>query len=255
MPFNNLKSQFANKKYIITGASSGIGYDVMNALLDEGAIVVGIGRDRTKIADLLVKYPPEKLSFISFELKDIENIETKFEDEIIPFSKFDGLILCAGVEETLPLGLYKVDRIIDLFKINVFSSVEILRIFSRKKVSNDGASVVFISSVMGELGQAGKVGYCGSKSAILGIVKASALELLKRNIRVNAISPAIVKTAMSDKLLSVLSRENIEEIEKMHPKGFGETSDVVPMIMFLLSDWSKWITGQNIKIDGGYSIR
>ncbi|MNL26645.1 3-oxoacyl-[acyl-carrier-protein] reductase FabG [compost metagenome] len=122
-------------------------------------------------------------------------------------------------------------------------------------VSNDGGSIIFFSSLMAELGEAGKIGYCATKSALLGVVRSSALELLKRNIRVNAIAPAIVNTPLTTKLFSGLSDENITEIEKMHPMGFGETSDVVPMIKFLLSDQSRWITGQNIKIDGGYSIK
>lgn len=249
-----MESEFSNRKYIITGASSGIGYAVLDQLLSEGAIVIGIGRDSSKVTDLLNRYP-DQLSFVSFDLSEVEKIESIFETEIISGDKFDGLILCAGKEETLPLALYKNDKILDLFKINVFSSIEMLRNFAKKKVSNDGASVVILTSVMAELGQAGKIGYCATKSALLGVVKASAIELSKRGVRVNAVAPGVVKTPMTDKLFDQLPAENVEEIRKMHLNGFGETSDVVPMIKFLLSDGAKWITGQNMKADGGYSIR
>ncbi|MNX90722.1 3-oxoacyl-[acyl-carrier-protein] reductase FabG [compost metagenome] len=227
----------------------------MDALLREGAMVVGIGRDKSKVTHLLNSYPDDKLCFVHLDLSLVDKIEANFEKEIIPKAKFDGLILCAGKEETLPLSLCKIDKITSLFNINVFACIEILRIFSKKMVSNDGGSIIFLSSVMAELGEAGKIGYCATKSALLGVVRSSALELLKRNIRVNAIAPAIVNTPLTTKLFSGLSDENITEIEKMHPMGFGETSDVVPMIKFLLSDQSRWITGQNIKIDGGYSIK
>lgn len=250
-----MESEFRNKRYIITGASSGIGYAVMDQLLSDGAVVVGIGRDASKIKMLLDKYSDDQLKFVSFDLSEVDKIETMFESEIIQGIKFDGLVLCAGKEETLPLVLYKSDKVLDLFKINVFSGIELLRIFTKKKVSNDGASIVFLSSVMSELGQAGKIGYCATKSALLGVVKASALELQKRKIRVNAIAPGVVNTPMTEKLFSSLSIENVEEIESMHPSGFGDPSDIVPMIRFLLSGQSRWMTGQNINIDGGYSIR
>jgi NAD(P)-dependent dehydrogenase (short-subunit alcohol dehydrogenase family) len=146
-------------------------------------------------------------------------------------------------------------NISSLFKINVFSGIELLRVFYKKRFSNDGYSVIFISSVMAELGQQGKIGYCATKAAITGVVRAASLELTKRRIRVNAISPAIVISPMSDTLLAGTSHDEFTEIKKMHPTGFGTTQDVVPMILFLLSENSKWITGQNIKIDGGYSIK
>ena len=108
---------------------------------------------------------------------------------------------------------------------------------------------------MGVLGQPGKIGYCSTKAAILGMVKASALELSKRKIRVNAVLPGVVKTPMTQKLFSQISPSNIEDIIAMHPLGIGEVSDVVPTIEFLISSNSRWITGQNFIIDGGYSIQ
>lgn len=108
---------------------------------------------------------------------------------------------------------------------------------------------------MGILGQSGKVGYCASKSAVIGAVKASALELAKRNIRVNAVLPGVVMTPMTEKLFEKIDEASQKRIQDMHPLGFGTVEDVVPTIAFLLSDNSKWITGQNIIIDGGYSIQ
>lgn len=108
---------------------------------------------------------------------------------------------------------------------------------------------------MGVLGQPGKIGYCSTKSAVLGIVKSSALEFAKRKIRVNAVSPGVVNTPMTQNLFEQISNDNKEEIISMHPLGIGEVDDVVPTILFLISKDSKWITGQNLIIDGGYSIQ
>jgi NAD(P)-dependent dehydrogenase (short-subunit alcohol dehydrogenase family) len=107
---------------------------------------------------------------------------------------------------------------------------------------------------MGILGQAGKVGYSSTKAALLGLTKSSALELAKRKIRVNALLPGVVKTPMTNNLFSQLDQTQIDNIINMHPLGIGEVDDIVPIVEFLLSNGSRWITGQNIIIDGGYSI-
>ena len=89
----------------------------------------------------------------------------------------------------------------------------------------------------------------------MGLTKSSALELAKRKIRVNAVLPGVVNTPMTQKLFSQIEQKNIDSIKAMHPLGIGEVEDIVPAIEFLLSDGSRWLTGQNIIIDGGYSIQ
>lgn len=238
------------KKILITGVSSGIGLALCEYLLSTGHEVIGIARDSKKVNHLSGN---PYFKFIILDLKQTTEYEKVFESEMLE-SRFDGFVHCAGLEETLPLNLYTNEKLNQIFQINVFSGIELLRLFSKKKISNDGASVVFIASVMSELGQPGKIGYCGSKSALLGVVKASALELAKRKIRVNAVSPGVVDTPMTKNLFSTIEQENIDRIIAMHPLGIGEVHDIIPLIDFLLSDKSRWITGQNIKIDGGYSI-
>lgn len=242
-----------NKKILVTGATSGIGLALCDFLINQNCKIIGIGRDQSKIKNLLDK-SNNNLKFISLDLNDLNDF-TKIFDNILGEEKFDGFVHCAGIEETLPLSMYNPENVKKIFEINVFSGIELLRHFSKKKYSNEGSSVVFLSSVMGDLGQPGKIGYCATKSAVLGIVRSSALELAKRKFRVNAISPGVVNTPMTQKLFSQIENENIERIKSMHPLGIGEVEDIVPIIAFLLSDFSKWITGQNIKIDGGYSIQ
>ncbi|WP_396591187.1 SDR family NAD(P)-dependent oxidoreductase [Allomuricauda sp. R78024] len=249
------KNELKNKNILVTGATSGIGKGVCLDLLSQGARVIGIGRDKKKVDDLASSFDKEKFLFISYDLNNVDGIEELVKNNLPNQEKLDGLVLCAGKEETVPLSMYKEDKIKSIFNINLFSGIELLRIFSKKKFSNDNSSVVFFSSVMGELGQPGKVGYCATKSAVLGVVKSASLELAKRKIRVNAVSPGIVATPMTKKLFSQLSEENVSEIEEMHPLGIGQIEDVTPVVLFLLSNVSKWITGQNIKIDGGYSVQ
>ncbi|MEY2922445.1 MAG: hypothetical protein RL108_1071 [Bacteroidota bacterium] len=239
---------------LLTGATSGIGLETLKSLLDDKNKVFALARDFSKISNLLELHS-DSIVPITFDLKETENIEKIFKKINLVDEKLDALIHCAGIEETIPLTLYSPAKIKNIYEINVFAGIELLRHFTKKKYSNDGASAVFVSSVMGVLGQPGKIGYCSTKAAVLGMVKASALEFAKRKIRVNAVLPGVVNTPMTQNLFTQISAENAEEIKAMHPLGIGEVSDVVPTIEFLISAKSRWITGQNFIIDGGYSIQ
>ena len=241
------------KLILVTGATSGIGKGICEDLLKQGSIVIGVGRNILNIKNDILTNP--NFIFLEFDLTQLDEIEKLLTDCVITHGKLDGLVNCAGKEETIPLSMYKLDKIKSLFDINVFAGIEILRIFAKKKISNNNSSVIFISSVMGELGQPGKLGYCSSKSAILGVVKSASLELVKRNITVNAISPGFVMTPMTEALFVKISDKNIEKIKEMHPLGIGKIEYITPSVLFLLSKQSSWITGQNIKIDGGYSVQ
>ena len=241
-----------SKNILITGATSGIGKSLVEFLVKNNENhIYGIGRDADKLGELVNK---SNFTFIPFDLNNVDIIEELFTTQLNSI-KFSGFVHCAGIEETLPISLYVPSRIQSIFTLNVFSAIEILRVLSKKKYSEDSASFILLSSVMGELGQAGKVGYCSSKAALLGVVRSLSLELAKRNIRVNAVSPGIVDTPLTQKLFQQLDEENVNRIKGMHPIGIGETKDVVLLLNFLLSKDSKWITGQNIKIDGGYSVQ
>jgi NAD(P)-dependent dehydrogenase (short-subunit alcohol dehydrogenase family) len=239
---------------LLTGATSGIGLETLKQLVNHKHTVYAIGRDFSKI-DSFVKENSNQLKHYIFDFNNVQDIEKLFSDFELNDHKFDALIHCAGVEETIPLTLYSPTKIKQIYDVNVFAGIELLRHFAKKKFSNDCASVVFLSSVMGTLGQPGKIGYCSTKAAVLGMVKASALELAKRKIRVNAVLPGVVNTPMTQNLFTQIDDDNIKQITNMHPLGLGEVTDIVPTILFLISENSKWITGQNFIIDGGYSIQ
>ncbi|OBY64838.1 SDR family NAD(P)-dependent oxidoreductase [Polaribacter vadi] len=239
---------------LLTGATSGIGFETLKELIVGNHTIYAVGRDFTKIQSFTKKHKDLIKEFV-FDLSNIDEIENLFKTFNLKDQKLDALIHCAGMEETVPLRMFNPSKVKTIYDINVFSGIELLRYFTKKKYSKDGASVVFLSSVMGVLGQSGKIGYCSTKAAIIGMVKASALEFSKRKIRVNAVLPGIVNTPMTEKLFSQLSEENVNQIIEMHPLGIGEVADVTPMILFLISNKSRWITGQNFIIDGGYSIK
>jgi NAD(P)-dependent dehydrogenase (short-subunit alcohol dehydrogenase family) len=241
------------KKILVTGATSGIGKGISLELLKQGSQVIGIGRNNSNIKNDLLSN--SNFIFIQLDLTKLEEIEKVLIDCVDIHGKLDGVVNCAGRQETIPLTIYNYHKIKSLYDINVFAGIEILRIFSKKKISNNNSSVIFISSVMAELGEPGLIGYCSSKAAILGVVNSASLELAKRKIRVNAISPGIVMTQMVENLFIKISQDNIDSIKDMHPLGIGQVEYITPSLLFLLSNQSLWITGQNIKVDGGYSVQ
>ena len=121
--------------------------------------------------------------------------------------------------------------------------------------SNASYSFVFFSSINGTLiGSRGHSLYAAAKGAINGIVKSLANELSKRKIRVNAVAPGLVETGLFEVNKELISDEDMESYRKKYPLGFGMPEDVCNLVIFLLSDASKWITGQIIVIDGGVTL-
>ena len=116
-------------------------------------------------------------------------------------------------------------------------------------------SILFISAIYGLIGKPGQIAYSGSKGALTAAARAMAIELARRHIRVNVLSPGIVRTEMTEKAFSGLSAQQVQALEDTHPLGFGSPEDVASAAAFLLSPENKWITGTDLVVDGGCSAQ
>lgn len=243
------------KNIIITGASSGIGRQCAISCSQMGAniILVDINGEGLKKTLSLMKLNNHML--IEQDITDYDSVESHINSVVMKIGKINGFIHSAGVEATFPLNTLKSEKFEKVYSVNVISAFNIARFISKKKYIGEKASFVFISSIMAMYGQPGKIAYCSSKGALSAGAKAMALELVSKKIRVNSILPAMVKSEMSIALLESLSPEARQDIEAMHPFGIGDVTDVANACIFLLSDASKWITGTNLIVDGGYSAR
>jgi len=246
----------SNKNIIVTGASSGIGRQCAINFSQLGANVIIIARSKERIKKTFKELRKGNHIFILQDITQYDKLEEIVRNTVDKIGKISGFVHSAGIEMILPLKGMHPSYYEKMFAINVIAGFEIAKIISKKKYLDEkGASFVFISSVMGILGQPGRVGYCSSKGALISGVKAMSLELAKKNIRVNCILPGVVKTEMSNKMFQRLSEESKKEIVDMHPLGLGMPADIANASEFLLSDVSRWITGSNLIIDGGYSAR
>jgi len=245
--------ELKQKKIIITGASSGIGEQCAISCSKMGATVILVARNEERLKKVLKKLEGNNHSFYKLELQDFDRYPTIINNIVAQHGKISGLIHSAGIEASAPLNVLDPVKLKNTFEINAFSFFEFTRLLSKNKNHDENTSFVAISSVMGFLGEKGKLAYCSSKAALINGVKALALELAKKNIRVNCISPAIVETKMVKELFSKMADENRANIEEMHPLGLGNTEDVANACIYLISNASRWVTGANLIVDGGYS--
>jgi NAD(P)-dependent dehydrogenase (short-subunit alcohol dehydrogenase family) len=241
------------RNIVITGASSGIGQ--ANAILSSklGAKVTIIGRDKGKLEVTLSQMEGEGHLMFPMDITNFDQIDDLISEVVKKNGKISGFIHSAGIEMTRPLKILKQENLQHVFAVNVFAGFEFAKSITKNKNIDNSASFVFISSIVGILGQPGKIAYSASKGALLSGCKSMALELAGRNIRVNSVLPAVVETDMSNQIMETIGEEGRENVLKMHPMGFGKVEDIANACAFLLSDASKWITGTEFVVDGGYS--
>ena len=169
--------------------------------------------------------------------------------------ELQGLVNNAGYTKILPFLIVNAEEINNILRVNTIAPMLLLQKLLKKKKLKKGASVVFTSSMAG-LGSCtvGNSMYTASKGAISAFIRCVALELAPKNIRVNAVCPGMVNTGILE--LGTVTAEQLEEDEKKYPLGrYGEPRDIALAIIYLLSNASAWVTGTNLIIDGGISLK
>ena len=246
-----------DKVIIVTGASSGIGAQCAIDCSKMGAKVVLIGRNKERLQQTLEQCEnPTHHLVVSYDLVNTDGMVEMIKMVVEKMGKISGLVNCAGISTTLPINLVKKESLDNFFQTNVYSAYFLTKECSKKSViSDNGLSVIFISSVMGVVGENGKSLYSMTKGAIVAGVKSLACELAKKNVRVNCISPGCIVTPINEHLPHIADPEKRVILESQHLLGLGHVSDVSNACLYLLSDASRWVTGTNLMVDGGYTAR
>lgn len=241
------------KTILVTGASSGIGRGIAIACAQMGAKVILGGRNRQRLEETLSMMDGDGHIISVADLAKEEELSMLAES----LPELQGWVNSAGIPKVCPIKHFTKKDIDEIFNVNITSSMMLLSMLVKMKKLKRGASVVFISSISGVyIGTPGDTSYCASKGAVNGFTKSAALELSGQGIRVNSINPGLVPTNILN-LANSKSGDNhvIDTMTAKYPlKRLGTPADIGNGAVYLLSEASAWITGQNIVIDGGISI-
>jgi len=241
------------KTILVTGASSGIGRGIALQCALMGARVILNGRDSARLEETLNLMAEGTHLILKGDLSQQSEIE-KIVGEL---PEIQGWVNSAGIPKICPIKRFRLEDVEEIINVNAISSMMLLSLLLKNKKLRRGSSVVFISSISGVyIGTAGDTSYCASKGAVNGFTKGAAIELAPQGIRINSINPGLVPTNILKMADSISSNESFVEkmIDKYPLRRLGKPEDIGNGAVYLLSDASSWITGQNLVIDGGFSI-
>ncbi|WP_306598483.1 SDR family NAD(P)-dependent oxidoreductase [Geothrix sp. 21YS21S-2] len=234
---------------LVTGASSGIGRGVALALAEDRRLILH-GRGRERLEAVRSACPGrDHLVWTA----DFARAETLAED-LRGFLQASGtrvsaLVHCAGEVSVRPTRLDAYEDSLRAMNVNFLSAAEIIRVLLQAAPNGKALrDILLISSIYSRLGAKGQGIYCATKGAADAYVRALAAELSPR-VRVNSLLPGAVLTPMTEALPAAY----LDRCREAHPLGLGEVADVASYVKFLLSDGARWVTGQNIVVDGGFS--
>ncbi len=257
---------FEGKVALITGSTSGIGYEIAEKLCAQKAKVVIIGRNQGKLNSAVdaLKSKGYDVLGLPLDMSEEENVKRAIDETLKKYGRLDILINNAGVQHVSPIEDFpseKFEAMIKLMLISPFYSIKYA--FPIMKEQKYGR-IINMASINGLVGFGGKAAYNSSKHGLIGLTKVSALEGAKHGITVNALCPGYVDTELVRNQLSDLAKTKNVPLEKVledviYPlvpqKRLLDTDEVADYALFLSSDSARGVTGQAVVIDGGYTAQ
>ncbi len=240
------------KTILVTGASSGIGRSTAIECSKAGAKVVLTARNEARLKETLSMLTGEGHSYIVADLANEEQMDRLVDEMPI----IDGLVNNAGFNVMQLVPFIKDEDLIKVMRVNLEAPILLThKVVKKKKIAKE-SSIVFTSSIAGKgVCSAGNSLYSASKGGLTAFMKNAALELASKKIRCNAVLPGMVETPLKEGK-SNITEEQWEINRQLYPlKRFGNPEDVAYAIIYLLSDASAWMTGSELVIDGGRSLK
>lgn len=240
------------KTILITGASSGIGKATAIECSKLGARLILLARNGERLDQVLSLLDNQQIghSKIVTDLTNTDNVL----DVVKELPILNGVVSNAGIGNTVPVQFYSLDKIQSVYNVNVIAPMILIKSLLRKKKLATPSSVVFTSSA-GGVYVAGPCNgiYDSSKNALHAYMRVCALELGRKGIRFNTVNPGMIETDFIHS--GALTEDQLDEDKKKYALGrYGQPTDVAYGIIYLLSDASSWITGTDLKIDGGRTL-
>jgi len=242
------------KVALVTGGSRGIGRACCEALAEHGALVIvnyvkGEAQAR-EVADAIVA-KGGKAEILGFDVGDMKATEAAIEDIAKRHGRLDVVVANAGISIDGLLLRLKEEDVDRLFQVNVKGSLACAKAATKTMMRAKTGRIVFLSSVVGEMGNVGQTAYAATKAAVIGAAKSIAREFASRNITVNVIAPGFIDTDMTHGMTEQMK----DQIVKAVPLGrTGTGREIAAACVFLASDEAAYVTGQVIRVNGGMYV-
>jgi 3-oxoacyl-[acyl-carrier protein] reductase len=238
---------------LVTGASRGIGRAIAVDLARDGADVAIVGRDaaaleETAAAARAARSDTRVLTLVA-DVADAAAVDAFVAKTLAEFGRVDVAVACAGQAVDGLIVRAKPADIDTMLDVNLKSAFYLVAAVARPMMKQRAGAIVLVSSIVGVAGNAGQAAYAASKAGLLGLAKSVAKELGSRNVRVNAVAPGLIETAMTESMPEQARAHYLATI----PLGrAGTPDDVSGVVTFLCSDAARYVTGQTIVVDGGF---
>ena len=235
------------KKIFITGASGGIGSAICDKFKYKKFSLVLTSSSDSKLENLREKYGNDHF-YYKIDLSDDKNIKESLKEVSKTHKDISVIVNNAGITQDNLIFRIKDEQWSKVIQTNLNSNFQIIKSLLPNMLSQKYGKIIGISSIVGSTGNPGQANYVASKSGMVGLYKSIALEVAKRNINVNIVSPGFISTAMTENLNEDQKKTYLSRIPMTR---FGEPEDIANLVYFLSSDESSYITGQNFHINGG----
>lgn len=239
-----------DKISLVTGAAQGIGRAIALKLAGEGSdvILVDVNKEKCFQTAEEIRSKGRKTWPYQIDVSDYGQVESLFENETAKWGRVDVLINNAGITRDNLILRMKEEEWDSVIKINLKGVFNFCKAASKIMMKQRSGVIVNVSSIIGIMGNAGQINYSASKAGVIGVTKSLAKELASRNIRVNAVAPGFIQTAMTDKLTEEQKQLMLNAVPL---KRIGSPEEVANLVLFLACDESSYTTGQVINVDGG----
>lgn len=245
-----------NKNVLITGGSRGIGKAIVQTAMQEGANVIftylnSVEEAEALVTELSATYPGQRCVARQCDVSDTEAMEKLVKELIAEFKQIDALVNNAGITRDSVLARMSRDQWNEVINTNLGSMFNATKPLVLQMVKQRSGSIVNISSAVGVYGAAGQVNYASAKAGMIGFTKSLSAEIAPQNVRVNAVAPGYIYTDM----MAILDQDTLDYVKsRISLRRLGTVDDISPLVCFLLSDKSTYITGQVIQVDGGITL-
>ena len=238
-----------DKCYLVTGASRGIGAKIAELLAAEGArVAITYSSSSAKAEGVLESLRGDSHRMVQMNLQNPESVKDAFKSVLDDFPQLDGLVNNAGITKDQILLRMKDEEFDDVINTNLKGAYLCTKLAMKPMMKKRYGSIVNVTSVIGQMGNAGQSNYAASKAGIEGFTKSIAREVASRNIRLNCVAPGLIQTDMTGQLSEDQKQQMLNEIPLAR---WGTPEDVARAVSFLLSDEASYVTGQTLSVNGG----